>query len=486
MADDQELARKYQKLQPHEHCLARPGMYIGSVEVERCLTWVWDDATSALVKREIDYIPGLYKIYDEVLVNCIDHATRLAAAAATACRLKAIKVTVDRASGEIEVFNDGDGIDVAMHPEHGIWVPERIFGQMLSGTNYDDDEATPRMVGGQNGLGAKCANIFSRWFEVETVDAARKKVYTQTFRDNMNSNCTPVVRACAKKPYTRVRFLPDYARFGCEGLSQDMYALFAKRAFDACALTGAEVSVWFNGTKLEYKTFERYADLYLGPKAGRPRVYEKLNDNWEVIAACADEGGFDHVSFVNGIWTIMGGRHVDHLATQVARRACELLQARRKMDHLKPAHVRDKLLLFVRCAVPNAAFNSQSKETMITPVSKWGCKVEVTDGFVDKLCKAGLADLVQEASDAAAAKALKQTDGKKRSVLRGIPKLHDASDAGGRNSDTCALILTEGDSALAMAISGRSVVGTSRYGAFPLKGKVGCTHRLPESHPCLF
>lgn len=56
--------------------------------------------------------------------------------------------------------------------------------------------------------------------------------------------------------------------------------------------------------------------------------------------------------------------------------------------------------------------------------------------------------------------------------LTGIPKLDDANDAGGRNSDQCTLILTEGDSAKALAISGLSVVGRDRYGVFPLRGKL--------------
>jgi hypothetical protein len=54
----------------------------------------------------------------------------------------------------------------------------------------------------------------------------------------------------------------------------------------------------------------------------------------------------------------------------------------------------------------------------------------------------------------------------------GIPKLDDANDAGSRSSDKCTLILTEGDSAKALAISGLSVVGRDHYGVFPLRGKL--------------
>lgn len=50
-------------------------------------------------------------------------------------------------------------------------------------------------------------------------------------------------------------------------------------------------------------------------------------------------------------------------------------------------------------------------------------------------------------------KELKKTDGSKRQRLTGIPKLDDANDAGGRYSQDCTLILTEGDSAKALAVS---------------------------------
>ena len=56
--------------------------------------------------------------------------------------------------------------------------------------------------------------------------------------------------------------------------------------------------------------------------------------------------------------------------------------------------------------------------------------------------------------------------------LKGIPKLVDANDAGGNNSIKCTLILTQGDSAKTLAVSGLSVVGQDRYGVFPLRGKL--------------
>ena len=66
----------------------------------------------------------------------------------------------------------------------------------------------------------------------------------------------------------------------------------------------------------------------------------------------------------------------------------------------------------------------------------------------------------------------KKCSASKHSKLKGIPKLDDANDAGTRNSNDCTLILTEGDSAKALAVSGLSVVGRDKYGVFPLRGKL--------------
>jgi DNA topoisomerase II len=69
-------------------------------------------------------------------------------------------------------------------------------------------------------------------------------------------------------------------------------------------------------------------------------------------------------------------------------------------------------------------------------------------------------------------KVLGKTSGKKTERIS-VKKLDDANDAGSRKfAKDCTLILTEGDSAKTLAISGLSVVGRDRYGVFPLRGKL--------------
>ena len=468
------IAKKYVKLSPKDHVLQRSGMYVGSIEQDNYTTWIFDDESSKMVKRNVKYVAGLYKIFDEILVNAIDHSIRMQEEKAkndSANIVKTIKINIDKYAGIISIENDGNGVEVVKHPTHGIYVPELIFGNLLTGTNYDDSEE--KTVGGQNGIGAKACNIFSTWFEIETVDSTRKLKYSQKFSENMSVIDPPVIVKCSKKPYTIIRFLPDYARFKLPKLTDDMYEILRKRAYDACAVTSKEISVYFDDKKLDYKTFEKYVDLYLGAKSEHTRVYEVINERWEIVASYNEYGGFEQISFVNGIWTIRGGKHVDYILNQIVKKLTELISKKNKNVTVKPQAIRDNLVLFVKSTIANPSFDSQSKETLTTPASKFGSKAEVSDKFIAKLYSTGIVDKILQISELHDNKTLQKTDGKKRTLVRGIAKLADANLAGGSKSMECTLILTEGDSAKGMALGGISAIkARDRYGVFPLKGKL--------------
>lgn len=91
-----------------------------------------------------------------------------------------IEVQVDAAQGLISVFNDGRTVPVVLHKTEGVWMPELVFGHLLTGSNFDDSVA--KATGGRNGYGAKLANIFSKSFTVEIWDPERELHYKQTWR----------------------------------------------------------------------------------------------------------------------------------------------------------------------------------------------------------------------------------------------------------------------------------------------------------------
>lgn len=466
------VEEKYKKYELLEHILALPDTYVGSIEPQKISSYVYDDSTQKMRVDELTYIPGLLKIFDEVIVNAIDHAMRLKAEEIKGKEdikhVKNIKVSIDKTTGTITIFNDGNGIDIKKHGSYGnLWVPELIFGELLTSTNYDKGEE--KIWGGKNGYGSKLANIFSKEFIVETVDHYSKKIYTQKFTNNMTSKETPTVKASSKAPYTQITFTPDYERFGIKGLTDDIYKLFHRRVIDACATTGKEVSVSFNGEKLTIKDFEKYCELFLDKKE-QPVVYEACGQRWEVVASISKSGSFEYLSFVNGINTIKGGKHIEYITNMITKNLVDMTLAKKKKA-VKSQHIKDNLFVFVKALIVNPSFDSQSKETLTTPVAKFGSKCDLSDKFFDKLYKSGIVDKALSITEFYDKKKLVKTDGKKISRII-VPKLDDANFAGTKQSSECTLILTEGDSAKTMAIAGLSVIGRDKYGVFPLRGKI--------------
>jgi DNA topoisomerase-2 len=457
-------SQKYVKLDPKEHVLTRPGMYIGSLEADDMDTWIFDEK---MQHKSISYISGLYKIYDEIVVNALDHVVRCKE---TKKPVKEISVNIDQESGTIEVYNSGEGVEVEMHKVHKVYIPELVFGNMLTSTNYDDSQE--RTIGGQNGIGAKACNIFSTSFIVETVDSKKKKLYRQEFTNNMKDKSEPVISSYTRYPYTKITFTPDYKRFKQKSLSSDMCKLMVKRVYDICALTGNEIKVLLNNEKIDYKNFEKYVDLYLGASRTEvPRAYA-ISDNgrWEVCVS-GSLNGFKHVSFVNGINTLKGGKHVDYITNQITKKVCELITKRKKVT-VKANTVKEHLFVIIKSTINNPTFDSQTKEYLTTPYSKFGSKFDIDDKLIEKIYKFDITERIIALSSKDDDKNAKKTDGRKMCSIRGMPKLDDANWAGTAKSNECILILTEGDSAKSMAISGLSEVGRNKYGVFPLKGKI--------------
>lgn len=468
----QKIEDKYKKYELREHIYNIPDTYIGSINPNNLELYLYDEKNKNMELKEITYVPGLLKIFDEVIVNAIDHSVRLlqeeAKGKENIKHMKNIKVTVDKKTGYISVLNDGNGIDVVQHEALKVYVPELVTGTLLTSTNYNHDEE--KIIGGKGGYGLKLTNIFSKHFNIETIDHYRQRIFTQNFKNNMLEKEKPTIRSTTKNPYTKITFLPDYERFGLKkGLTDDMYELFKRRTIDAAACTNKNVGVYFNDEKLPVKDFEKYAELFIN-KTEDPLIYENCNERWEVAVSVSKNGVFEHNSFVNGINTIRGGTHVNYITNTIVKKLSDMIESKKKKT-IKPQVLKDNLFVFIKSTIVNPAFDSQSKETLTTPVAKFGSKCDISDKFIEKLFKTNIVDKALSLTEFQNQKKLAKTDGKKTSKLI-IPKLDDANLAGTKDSDKCTLILTEGDSAKTMAISGLSVIGRDKYGVFPLRGKI--------------
>jgi DNA topoisomerase-2 len=456
-----DLSTAYQRKTHREHILSLPDTYIGSIETAQEEVFLRDGDT--FKATTIPFNPGFYKLIDELLVNAHDHAIRLRQKKSEN-PVKSIKIGCN--SSHFGIMNDGEPIDVAEHPEHKVWIPQMIFGELLTSANYNKDEK--KLVGGKNGYGVKLVNIFAKEMAIEVIDQPRGLTYSQLFKNNMTEIEKPVIKKSKQKSLVSIGWAPDFARFGMTEITPDMQKLIERRVYDLAMTLGKEVKVTFNDEVVKCRSLIDYAKGFGCDTV----VYESPNDRWHIAIADSPTDKQFAMSFVNGIWTSKNGTHVDAVTSQVVNHVVEYLETKKKIK-VKPGLVRDNLAIFVTSMIENPSFTSQTKETLTTKPSAFGSSPKLSDDTLKKIVtKLKLVSTIIEAQSAKDAKDNSKTDGKKQSRITGIPKLDDAVHAGTKDSAKCTLILTEGDSAKAMALSGLSQEQRKTFGVYPLKGKV--------------
>ena len=469
-ASNEQLFFDVQQKTDKQHILDNPDTYIGSVESIDADTWIMNEDGDKIIEKNINYIPGLFKLFDEGIVNCRDHVVRMKTKVDSnvenALPVSHIDISIEP-DGTITMVNDGNGIDVAQ--KDGVWIPELVFGHLRTSTNYNKEEK--KIVGGKNGFGFKLVLIWSSYGRIETVDHIRGYKYIQEYKNNLDEICKPSIAKCKNKPYTKITFKPDFARLGIDGLTSDMVALLKKRVYDISAITDKNIKVKYNNELVPVKNFEQYISMYIGDKSVASRVYEDNGERWEYAVALTPTSEFVQVSFVNGIHTAKGGKHVEYILNQIVRKLVEYIEKKKKTK-VNPNSIKEQLILFLRCDIENPAFDSQTKDYMNTPSSKFGSKCEVSEKFIEKVAKMGVMEAALQLTEVKENKAAKKTDGTKCKSVRGIPKLTDANWAGTEKSKDCMLILCEGDSAKAGILSGLSSEDRNVVGVYPLKGKL--------------
>lgn len=449
---------KYNVLTDIEHVLKRPDTYGGSVTEE-----TWKVNINGAVHNST-IVPMLFKIYDEALVNAADNYTRKAGTTS-------IEIRVDQEKGCFSVTNDGKTVPVKKHPIKDaltgkkIFTPEMVFFRMRAGQNFDDNEM--RYEGGRNGIGIKLASIFSTESNVCCDDG--KRAINISYCDNMMKRGS-IEECTSTHPHTYCKFTIDLKKFSINDkpltrIPDDIFMLMQRRAFDiqSCC-EGA--SIRFNEATMEQRSFKEYAIKQLGTE---PLFYSEKK-HWCVAVGLADrDTETKNTSFVNNVWTRNDGHHVDHVIDEICKALMDS-QVVKRMG-LKKNDIKKQLRIVMKCYIINPTFNSQMKERMTLPIKKFDTHFKMTGPLKKKLLNGPLIGRLQQIKDEKDGRSMKKNDGKKVKNLS-VLKLTDAKKAGTANSDKCTLILTEGDSALALALAGLSVVKTDYYGAYPLKGKI--------------
>jgi len=456
------LEQKYQKKTDKEHILDNPDTYIGSIENIDQTIYVHEN--ESIIEKNIMYNPGLFKLFDEGIVNCRDHYVRMKQQTSGE-QVSQIHIQIE--NNKITMYNNGNGIDIEKHPTHNVWIPELIFGHLRTSTNYNKEEK--KITGGKNGFGFKLVLIWSTYGKIETIDHVRELKYVQEFENNLDIIHKPKITKNKSKPYTSVCFIPDYKRLGINDLSKDMISLFQRRVYDIAGITPKDVKVKFNGNVLKINDFKHYVQLYLNEEQKKQTIYENVNERWQ-YAICLNHE-YSQVSFVNGIYTSKGGKHVEYICNQITKKMIQYILQKKKVN-VKPAIIKEQMMIFVNCVIENPSFDSQTKDYLNTSVSKFGSSCEVSSSVIDKLAKMGIMNTSCELSEIKDKKNAKKTDGNKNKNIRGIPKLVDANFAGTEKSNQTMLILCEGDSAKAGILSGLSNNDRNFIGVYPMRGKL--------------
>ena len=454
------IEETYIKYNQREHVLNKPGMYIGSIDFIPSKQLIYED--NEIKEKKIDYNAGLYKIIDELIVNAYDQTIR-------DNNVDEISIVIN--DNKFEIYNSGSGIPIEKHKEYDIYIPELIFGHLLTSSNYDKDEK--RITGGTHGIGAKATNIFSKIFIVEVW--SKTKYYKQIFENNLTKINKPIIeKNNDNKTGVKITCEPDFIRFTCNHFSSDMQKLIKRRVIDLLGLILNNVKIKINDQDFTEKNinkidrFKKYLNLY---KSDNDWYIALSNKNiWYFGIRINDDKLEQNISFVNSIYTSNSGSHVEYIFELLVLIFQKLIN-----KNINKKFLKEHLTLCLVTSIINPLFNSQSKEQLTMPKEQLIMpNEELKFKFIDDLNNSNIVNKLKELYAKQDFKLLTKFESSKKNKIKGIPKLEDANFAGTKKSINCMLILTEGDSAKATAISGISAIKNGRdiFGVYPLRGKL--------------
>ena len=443
--------RKIAQISMRDHVLTRP-MWAGSMNIQDIDTYVYNAEDQRFVIESLKYSPVLAKIIDEIVVNASDQHIMYPKL------VNKLDITLDD-DGTISVYNNGKGFDIEKTKnEKGVemYSPQLAFTEFLAGSNLNDDEDTERIVGGQNGIGAKLTVVFSKEFVIETTDAGI--YYRQVYKDNMTDIGIPeIIRLSSsegkalsaekKKSHTRVTFLPDYKRLKIDinKFLPTLRKLVEVRAWYAAAY--ANVKTTFNGKLIDIKNFKTFCEMFTEYEVYTTTLVNKSAPEkfpWEIGIGLTD-GKESYVSLVNGVHVHIGGTHIKHLQNQLVSNLKDRIEKEIKKSGAKFNRnlVTNNLFIFMKGSIPNPDFLGQTKGAINNPLEQFKDYM-FTEKDISKIW-----DVIRERILNVFTK--KQLGDAKTRANRSKIRVSKYTEAklcrDPKKWEQCGLIITEGDSA---------------------------------------
>ncbi len=450
-------ASKIQKLEGLEGVRKRPDMYIGDTNDR-----------------------GLHHCVFEVVDNSIDEAL------AGFC--SSIKVSI-HLDGSCSVEDDGRGIPVDIHPKYKIPALELVLTNLHAGGKFG--KGAYQVSGGLHGVGAKCVNAVSEWFEAEV----RKdgQIHQMSFSQGITTKKLTTIGK-TQKTGTKISFKPDPEIF--LGTRTFQYDILAKRLRELAFLNpGVSITLndersnknehfQFNDGISEYIRFLNRSKNVLhedpisfGDTFANPEDPDGPATGVDVSLQYNDSYNEQLFAYANSIFNIEGGTHLSGFRTALTRVINQFARANNLLKDKDPSitgdDAREGLVAVVSVKVPEPRFEGQTK----TKLSN-----SEVDGIVQKIVGERLKyafetdpklakRLIDKCLNAARAReaARKARETVRKSALSGGGLPGKLADCSSRRPKESELYIVEGDSAGGSAKQGRD---RRTQAILPLRGKL--------------
>lgn len=450
--------RRCEQLNEREHILKKT-MWAGSKEMQKRTIFIIEEGK--FVSKEVSYIPALYKIFDEILVNALDHWNHYPKL------VTRIEVDIEE-DGSISVKNNGPGMPVKRH-ETGKWIPEMLASEFRTGDNLTTEE---NIKGGTNGYGLKIANIFSDLFELEIRNKGKK--YIQSFENNMEIVNKAIVYDEEGKDYTKVTFIPSYLKsfsINYNEIKNTWELLLLSRVYHSAAVTDAKLI--FNKINIELN-WEEYCKLFIN------EVYTfKLTNSsgyiWKIGVGLSN-GSFQFNSIINGVVVFDGGSNVNFIKKQIYEGIKPLLQKElsKSCSEIKPAKLYNNLFIILSCVIPNPQFDSQTKDKCSDNEKKYS-EYKLSELHIKKIWEIIREKVISEFINSV-------LESKKQKSCKNdvdVPVYEGAELCTTKDKLKCTLIITEGNSTMGTINKGLTndkaspkTFNKKLYGTFSSQGVV--------------
>ena len=450
-------ASKIQKLEGLEGVRKRPDMYIGDTN-ER----------------------GLHHCVFEVVDNSIDEAL------AGYCSLITVTVHLD---GSCSVEDDGRGIPVDIHPTYGIPALELVLTNLHAGGKFG--KGAYQVSGGLHGVGAKCVNAVSEWFEAEV--RREGKIHHMRFERGITVSKLAQV-GDTRKTGTKITFKPDPEIFQTTLTFE--YELLAKRLRELAFLNpGISIllvdernekkeSFRFDEGIAEFVRFLNRTKSTLHPEPITFSDSQTNEENPDLAATVVDvsmqfNDSYNELiyAYANSIFNTEGGTHLSGFRTALTRVVNTYAKANNLLKEKDPAitgdDAREGLVAVISVKVAEPRFEGQTK-------------TKLSNGEVDGIVQRVVGDklkyffetnppiarrIIDKCLNSArareAARKARETVRKGALYGGGLPgKLADCSE---RDPALTELYIVEGDSAGGSAKQGRD---RRTQAILPLRGKL--------------